>query len=145
MLSDAVSTRWLADNASPLVGRTQTETHRQKLSAFRKTNAQAQAQFAAAAQKTQKKILLNGTLYDSVTAAVNATGISESAIHQNLNKQGARTEDGPYVLNYTKPSPHRVMIDGVVYESLLAAAKALNLSKNTLKSRVRSGKLTYLL
>lgn len=130
---------YISDNASPLENRTLPEWHKQRLSNFRKTDPAAIKQFNSIKGMTSRKILLNGVLYNSVTEAVQKTGICESLIHTHLRLTGGKKDD-IYVLNYTPREPKRVSIGGKIYSSISIAARELNNNEHTLRSRMRSSK-----
>lgn len=135
---------YITDNESPLKGRTIPDWHKQRLSEVRKTNPAFIDQLSSVRDLTKKKIQINGIMYGSITEAIKLTGISESVIHRKLKESNGKENNEFYVLNYVKPQLKKVVIDGVVYNSVSEAAEILGLNKYLLKSRVKSGKIKYL-
>lgn len=128
----------ISDNVSPLLNRTISEQQKQKLSEFRKNNITAINQFAEAREKSKRKIILNGVLYESVKEAIKKTGISECTIHRQLSKFNGKIKDGPYILNYQKRKPWKVSIKNEIFDSISIASRELKINKVKLKDRLRA-------
>lgn len=135
------SCKWLEASKNSLAGRTLPMELRQKLSAIKK--ASGMEQFRKAAEQSKRPIILNGVLYKSVKEAVASTGISEPVIHRKLKACGGKNANGPYVLDYKKPTVNKVLFNEQIYASVAEAASVLGISKNTMKSRVREGLASY--
>lgn len=121
------SSRWLEDSKNPLAGRTLSLQQRQKLSAIKKSKGMEQ--FEKMRELSRKPIILNGVLYKSVRDAVRLTSISEPVIHRKLRESGGKDVEGPYVLDYVKLGPKKIMFKGEVYNSAAIAAEALGIPK----------------
>ncbi len=83
-------------------------------------------------------------LFDSLTAAAKAYGLTPPAIHRRLrdNIQGFEYIDrDPYPIivkrHYKKHRGHTVTYNGIMYESIRAAAKANNLSDAGMRYRLK--------
>jgi hypothetical protein len=98
----SAQSQFLDGEKSALVGRSLSDDSKHKLSLFRKNDQAAKDQLSSIRHLTQKKILLNGVLYDSITAAVKQTGLSEPTIHRELKKIDRAMVGGVYVLNYVR-------------------------------------------
>lgn len=133
----------LTTKESPLKGRTIPDWHKRRLSEIRKSNPVFIHQLNSAKELTKKKIQLNEKMYSSITEAVKATGFSESVIHRKLRETADKQNKEFYVLEYKKPQLKKVMIDGVVYNSVSDASKVLGIKKCLLKYRIKSGKIKY--
>lgn len=108
------------------------------MSDFKKNDSKSIAQFKLASEKSKKKIIFNGVLYESITDLVRSIDIAESTIHIQLSRQGGKNDKDCYVLNYVKPLPRKVSISGKVFNSTADAAIALDIKRPILKSRIRS-------
>lgn len=136
---------YVSSNESPLKGRTISDDHKKLLSDIRKNNPKHIKQLESIRDLTKKKIILNGVLYNSITEAMSKTGIHESIIRRKLRMSNKKTIDDCYVLDYVKPVVKKVIIGGVIYESIKTASEKLGRSINNLKGQVRSGKIKYVL
>jgi group I intron endonuclease len=131
----------LDETISPLKGRTISENHKKRLSDIRKNDPRFIKQLESIRDLTKKKIMLNEVLYDSITDAMNKTGIHESTIRCKLRKSNRKTDNGHYVLNYVKPVIRKVIINGVIYDSVRIASQHLGISLSCIKSQIKSGKI----
>lgn len=101
---------FIDDVKSPLAGRSLSEEQRAKLSSLRKNNEAAQQQLASIRHLTQKKIVLNAVLYESITQAARETGIGESTIRRQLRENNfPKDEHGRYVVDYKYPRKKPVL------------------------------------
>lgn len=92
---------FIDDVKSPLAGRSLSEEQRAKLSSLRKNNEAAQQQLASIRHLTQKKIVLNDVLYESITQAARETKIGESTIRRRLRETNfPKNQEGNYVVFY---------------------------------------------
>jgi group I intron endonuclease len=125
------------------LGRKFSEESLKRMSDARRTSDKAKEQLSQIQSERQKKINLNGVLYQSVTEAIKVTGIPESVLFKQIRKAGKHIVDDAYVVSYTKPKPRKVMIDNVIYESIRDAADKLSLDPVVIKNRIRYGKVVY--
>lgn len=128
---------WLSDNTNSLEGIPLTDEHKKNLSNAKKNSIKSQQQLESIRHLLQKKILLNGVLYNSVMESSRITGIPEHTIHKQL-KQTNGKEDDIYILNYVEWKPWKVSANDTIYENRQVAAKELRISISTLKGRIRS-------
>jgi predicted GIY-YIG superfamily endonuclease len=135
---------YLSDNVSPIKGKPKTAEHRNKISEFKKTNAGAIAQLDSIRDLNRRKILLNGVLYGSILEAVKKTGIAESTLHRQIAKTNKKIVDGAYAINYNYPIPRKLIIDGIIYNSVKEATGLLSVSKDVLKYKLKAGIIHYL-
>ena len=102
-----------------------------------------------AGDKHKRAVIINGVYYNGAIDAAKALGVSQSLIclwcKAGGNPRGevchyADEDPKPYIQK--KGNSQAVIIDGVWYKSILAAAKALNLPASSLTKALREGK-TY--
>lgn len=134
---------WLGKNASPIIGRPLSSNHIDAIRAAKKDNPKTKIQFEKYRSKNDRKIILDGVLYNSVTEAVRITGFPECSIHKQLRGKKDQLVDGAYVLNFKKHVVNKVIIDGIVYDGVKQASEKLSINLSTLRSRIKSGTVKY--
>jgi predicted GIY-YIG superfamily endonuclease len=91
------------------------------------------------------KMIFNGVKYPSQIAAAKATGVSRDVITKLMKTQTDKDAEGYLIINYERTAPDRtakrVMVDGVSYESMSDAARALNLTYAKVRQYKRTGRL----
>lgn len=93
--------KFLDNVKSPLSGRTLTPEQKLKLSLLRKNNESLKNQLSTIRHLTQKKIVLNDVLYESITQAARETKIGESTIRRRLRETNfPKNQEGNYVVFY---------------------------------------------
>lgn len=134
---------WLGKNASPIIGRPLSSNHIDAIRAAKKDNPKTKIQFEKYRSKNDRKIILDGVLYNSVTEAVRITGFPECSIHKQLRGKKDQLVDGAYVLNFKKHVVNKVIIDGIVYDGVKQASEKLSINLSTLRTRIRRGLVKY--
>jgi len=126
-----------------LLGRVHNDNSKRLMSEHRKNNPLAQAQQRAASELVKKKIILNGTLYQSITEAAKQTRLGESTLRREITKKKKKSLDGAYVLNYSKPARKRIIVNGVEYVNVSIAAKELGIKDGDVRNAIRTGRAFY--
>lgn len=137
------SVYWLGKNVSPVKGRPLTRDHIDALRASKINNPKTKAQFEKYRVRNDKKIILDGVLYNSVLDAVRATGFPECSIYKQLRGKKDQLIDGVYVLNFKKHTVKKVIINNIVYDSARHASTVLSINLHTLRSQIKSGAVNY--
>ena len=99
----------------------------------------------AGSLNNQTKVSINNVIYDSITEAAVAVGVTPTCANWRLNSKIKEWKDwfyvksGPKVLELSKVGkPKRICVEGVIYDSFLEAAKVFKISESAVKGRVLS-------
>lgn len=134
---------WTGTNVSLNKGIRFTTDHCKRISESKRKDPKTYENIKKLQELMSRKIILDGVLYISLHEAADKTGISRKSIYRQLLKNKQQLPDGTYVLNYKKHLPKKVIIDGVVYDSVKRASEILSINLNTLQARIRYGLIKY--
>ena len=99
-------------------------------------------------QWSPRPIILNDVEYESITEAINSTGICKSRIYREIRETNQTTTQCPNirlkVFNSYPNSKIPVNIDKVNYESLSEAAETIGTSLSNIRKRRKRGTLDRL-
>lgn len=95
-----------------------------------------------------KRVFVQGTLYESLTECASALDIKVSTLHYRLNSDFQTdyfyaNDDGTKILKYinkvNSKEKKKVEIDGIVYESISKASELLGIGRMTISYRIKNG------
>jgi hypothetical protein len=121
--------------------------HQRKLIQERMQNPENLAGMRAAHEKNKKVTVLNGVEYPSIKDAAKAAGVRDVSLIDAIKRLGQIDEKGRIVIIYTKQpyscKPRSVMVDGVIYPSIKAAARSLGIRHTSVKGYLSSGRASF--
>lgn len=143
---DCPDTRW-TKGPSQNAGKKMPE-HQRRMIRERMQNPDNLVGVRAAHEKNKKVTLLNGVEYPSIKDAAKAAGVRGVALTDAIKRLGHIDERGRIIISYIKQpyscKPKPVMVDGKVYPSIKAAARALGIRHTSIKGYFSSGRASFI-